>query len=116
MVEEMRGAVADLQNALKSLSKQPIQSTEPKTGDLVTSPPVVTLVEIVPLVTISSLLIEIAARTEKIAEAVEELAQKAEFKVESAEEMKRSKSSKGVREIDEENQEDKKTVMTLQKV
>lgn len=102
MVEEMRSAVEDLQNALKSLSKQ-------STGDLITS---TTVVEIVPLVTISSLLIEIAARTEKIAEAVEGLAEKAEFKVESAEEMKKSQSSKAVRESDEED----KTVMILQRV
>ncbi|KAL8494868.1 hypothetical protein ACS0TY_019149 [Phlomoides rotata] len=99
MVEEMRSAVEDLQNALKSLSKQPIQSMEPKTGDVVTSSTVVTLVEIVPLVTISSLLIEIAARTEKIAEAVERLAEKAEYKVESAEEMKKNQSLKAERKL-----------------
>ncbi|KAK4418492.1 Aluminum-activated malate transporter 10 [Sesamum alatum] len=77
MVEEMRNAVEELENALKSLSKQQIASTETKTGDSVNdigegngSPAVVTLAEIVPLVTLTSLLIEIAARTEKTAEAV----------------------------------------------
>lgn len=122
MVEEVRSAVQELQNALKSLSKQPIQSTEPKTRDLVNgvgegnaSPTVVTLVEIVPLVTVSSLLIEIAARTEKVVEAVNGLAEKAEFRVESAEETKKSHNSKVVRQIGRENEEDN-TMMILQKV
>ncbi|KAI3444383.1 hypothetical protein Pfo_001048 [Paulownia fortunei] len=122
MLEEMRDAVQELQNALKSLSKQPTESTEPKTGDSDNgmgegnaSPTVVTLVEIVPLVTLSSLLIDIAARTEKIAEAVNGLANKAEFKVESAEKTKKSQNPEALNQISRENEEDK-TMMTLQKV
>ncbi|XP_042049156.1 aluminum-activated malate transporter 10-like isoform X1 [Salvia splendens] len=84
MVEEMRNAVQELENALKSLSKQPILPAE-----------AVTLVEVVPLVTVSSLLIEIAARTEKLAGAVKGAAEKAEFEVETAEEAKTGQSSKG---------------------
>lgn len=81
MVEEMRSAVEELESALKSLSKQPILAAEG-----------VTLVEVVPLVTVSSLLIEIAARTEKLAVAVNGVAEKAEFEVETAEEAKKGQS------------------------
>ncbi|KAL0379368.1 UNVERIFIED_CONTAM: Aluminum-activated malate transporter 10 [Sesamum angustifolium] len=74
---------------------------------------VVTLAEIVPLVTVTSLLIEIAARTEKIAEAVNGLADKAEFRVESAEKTKKSQSQK-VKQISAKDEDDK-TMMTLEK-
>ncbi|KAG6427223.1 hypothetical protein SASPL_111465 [Salvia splendens] len=84
MAEEMRNAVEELENALKSLSKQPILAAEG-----------VTLVEVAPLVTVSSLLIEIAARTEKLAGAVNGVAEKAEFEVETAEEAKKGQSLKG---------------------
>ncbi|KAK4411531.1 Aluminum-activated malate transporter 10 [Sesamum angolense] len=75
---------------------------------------VVTLAEMVPLVTVTSLLIEIAARTEKIAEAVNGLADKAEFRVESAEKTKKSQSQK-VKQISAKDEDDK-TMMTLEKV
>ncbi|KAH6835688.1 aluminum activated malate transporter family protein [Perilla frutescens var. hirtella] len=108
MVEEMRSAVQELEGALKSLSKQPIQA---KIGEAAVTlqPIVVTLVEVVPLVTVSSLLIEIAARTEKLAGDVSELAEKAEFEAETAEEAKKAQNSKG-----QENEDDE--MMTLQKV
>lgn len=88
IVQEMNNAVQELQNALKYFSEQSTASlTVPKieesdngAGDAKAS---LALVQIVPLVTVSSLLMEIAARTEKIAEAVNSLANKAEFKVES---------------------------------
>ncbi|KAK6158917.1 hypothetical protein DH2020_006231 [Rehmannia glutinosa] len=124
MVEEMRNAVQQLQNALASLSKQSIETTERETGESVNgmgegnaipTVTVVTLVEIVPLVTVSSLLIDIAARTEKVVETVNGLAEKAEFRVESAEKMKKCQNSKAVNQISRENEDDK-TMMTLQKV
>lgn len=92
MVEEMRIAVKELEDALKSLSKQ-----QAGTGGDAPPPPmamVVTLVEVVPLVTVSSLLIEIASRTEKLAGAVNGVAEKAEFEVETAEQVKKGQSSK----------------------
>ncbi|XP_051147192.1 aluminum-activated malate transporter 10 [Andrographis paniculata] len=97
MVEEMRNAVRELQNALKSLSTQWMASTgemASDTGEEKASPRVVTLTKIVPLVTVASLLIEIAARTETVAQTVTGLADKAEFKVESAEETKKFQSQK----------------------
>lgn len=120
MVEEMRSSVQELHAAMRSLSKQQIESTEPKIGDLVNgtngSPIIVTLVDIVPLVTVSSLLIEIAARTEKIAETVNGLAKKAEFKDESAEKPKKSQNPKVVNQITSGENEEDKTMKTLQKV
>lgn len=116
MVEEMRSAVQELEDALKSLSKQPIQpAAGAKTGEM-PPPIVVTLVEVVPLVTVSSLLIEIAARTEKLAGAVNEVAEKAEFEVETAEEAKKGQNSRsGKGKVGQEN-EDNEMMMTLQKV
>ncbi|KAK4476324.1 hypothetical protein RD792_015469, partial [Penstemon davidsonii] len=103
MIEEMNSAVQQLQDAMKSLSKQPIASSV--TG-------IATIVEIVPLVTASSLLIEIVARTENIAKAVNGLAEKAEFRVESDTKTKESQNQKV---ITEEHKGDKKTMMTLEK-
>ncbi|KAL9176418.1 hypothetical protein ABFS82_02G177300 [Erythranthe guttata] len=119
LVEEMRSSVQELQNVLESLSKQPIQSTAPKneggTAEGNSSPIVVTLVQIVPLVTVSSLLMEIAARTEKIADAVNVLAEKAEFRSEKDEKPKKGQNPKAVDRNSGESEEDK-TMMTLQKV
>lgn len=83
-VEEMCNAVQEVQNALKALPKQPIESTVSKPedsgeskGEPNASPTIIPFVEIVPLVTLSALLIEIAARTEKIVKAVNGLVNKA---------------------------------------
>lgn len=79
-VEEMLDAVEEVQIALKALSKQPIGSKSEDygegKGESNASPTIVPFVELAPLVTLSSLLIEIAARTEKIVNAVNELATK----------------------------------------
>ncbi|XP_073309268.1 aluminum-activated malate transporter 10-like [Primulina huaijiensis] len=90
IVQEMNNAVEELQNALKSFSEQStasltvpeLEESDNGAGDTTASP---ALVQIVPLVTVASLLMEIAARTERIAEAVNSLANKAEFKVKSDE-------------------------------
>ncbi|KAL3630791.1 hypothetical protein CASFOL_023775 [Castilleja foliolosa] len=86
-VKEMKIAVQELQNAVASLSKQPIGSTKPGNGigkgNANPTGTAVTLVEIIPLVTVSSLLIDIAARIEKIVETVNGLAAKAEFRQEN---------------------------------
>ncbi|EYU38875.1 hypothetical protein MIMGU_mgv1a024507mg [Erythranthe guttata] len=77
IVEEMRSAVEELQIVLKSLITQPINaSTNINIGNEESdaSNTSMSLIEIAPLVTLSSLLIEIAARTEDIAKAVNELA------------------------------------------
>lgn len=81
IVEEMSNAVQEVQSALKALSEQPIVSTNGEysngNGEPDVAPPSIPFVEIAPLVTLSSLLIEIAGRTEEIAKAVNELANKA---------------------------------------
>ncbi|XP_075477731.1 LOW QUALITY PROTEIN: aluminum-activated malate transporter 10-like [Primulina tabacum] len=90
IVQEMNNAVEELQNALKSFSEQStasltvlkLEESDNGAGGTISSP---ALVQIAPLLTVSSLLMEIAARTEKIADAVNSLANKAEFKVESDE-------------------------------
>ncbi|KAG8391964.1 hypothetical protein BUALT_Bualt01G0242000 [Buddleja alternifolia] len=116
MIEEISNGVKELQNALESLSKQSIAPIVPKPGDSDNCPgegneipAVVTLVEIVPLVTLSALLMEIAARIERTAKTVNGLADKAEFRVESAEKSKKSQNGKVLNQGDE-------TMMTLQKV
>lgn len=81
MVNEMNDAVQELQGVLKSLSKQPIirDSKNGTGGGNKSSTTMVRVMEIVPIVSISTLLIEIAARIEKGVEAINELANKAEF-------------------------------------
>ncbi|KAL3536682.1 hypothetical protein ACH5RR_000048 [Cinchona calisaya] len=88
VVEEMNFSVEDLQNALKSLPNQSVSSPEvtaadscndTEEGEPNTKPQIVPLMEIVPLVTAASLLIEIAAKVEGIVEATNHLASRAEF-------------------------------------
>lgn len=90
-LDEMFNAVEEIQSALKVLSNQTIGATETKpqessdgNGESDACPVVIPFVAIVQLVTVSSLLIEIAARTENIVKTVNRLAEKAtssEFKV-----------------------------------
>lgn len=86
MIEEMNFLVQDLQNALKSLQNPSVSTTEVTaaasgsgTGEPNTKPHIIPLMEIVPLITAASLLIEIAARVEGIVEAITQLASQAEF-------------------------------------
>lgn len=116
MVHEMNNAVQELQGALKSLSEQPIigdskHSTEE--GD--ESSTIVPLMEIVPIVSMSTLLIEVASRIEKSVEAVNELANKAEFEEESTKKSKQSQNQQNPKQPSQGNQEDT-TMKTLQKV
>ncbi|XP_050376836.1 aluminum-activated malate transporter 10-like [Argentina anserina] len=82
LVGEMNNAVLELQNDLKSLptlfiNPQPLQGTDcpdkKNTG-------AVALMDILPLVTLASLLIKISTRIEGMVNAVEELAEMGEFK------------------------------------
>ncbi|GAV71133.1 ALMT domain-containing protein [Cephalotus follicularis] len=87
LVEEMNFAVQELQKTLKTLPNHHImrpplttQTTDDApSGGPITEPIVPTLIEILPLATLVSLLIENAARIEGIADAVDELAGLAEF-------------------------------------
>lgn len=82
-IEEMNDAVQDLQENLKSLScfliePKALEATvENENKEAILTVP---LVEVLPLVSFASLLIEIAGRIEGLVKAVEELANLAEFK------------------------------------
>ncbi|KAF5935284.1 hypothetical protein HYC85_026413 [Camellia sinensis] len=86
LVEEMNIAVEELRNDLKSLPglliSPPKSPENDKGGPILTtsSTTTVPLVEVIPLGTFASLLIEIAARVEAIVDTVEELERLAEFK------------------------------------
>ncbi|XP_058189683.1 aluminum-activated malate transporter 10-like [Rhododendron vialii] len=81
-VGEMNFSAQELQNALKSLPNPllfpPLSENDTK-GEATTKHSGVTLIDIVPLATAISLLIEIATRIERIADEVDELATLAEF-------------------------------------
>ncbi|KAK8636691.1 hypothetical protein V6N13_124431 [Hibiscus sabdariffa] len=74
LIGEMNGAVEELRNDLKSLSQLLDLSTSAENKEHETP-----LMEIIPVVTLASILIEIAVRTEAIVSSVEELAKLAEF-------------------------------------
>ena len=103
LVGQMNSSVQDLQNDLKSLPSllvtQPItpvpealNAQEKKIEQTSTTQPAsVPLMEIVPLVTLTSLLIEISSRIEGIVDAVEELADLAQFKPVDDEKIKKER-------------------------
>lgn len=84
LVGEMNNAVEDLQEALKSLPHLLPPTPTEATGKEQRPPPVstttVALIEVVPLVTVASLLIEIARRIEGVSGEVNKLAGFANFK------------------------------------
>ncbi|XP_058223664.1 aluminum-activated malate transporter 10-like [Rhododendron vialii] len=106
LVGEMNFAVQELQNALKSLPNQQLQIGA--TGEQTTTEFIVPLIDILPLATAIFLLIEIAARIKGIVDAVDELADLAEFKPEIDEQSKQSQSTS--------DKTDDVTMKALQKV
>lgn len=91
LVGEMNFAVQELQNALKSLPNQLLQIDAK--GEQTIKQFTVPLMEILPVATAISLLIEIALRIEGIVDAVDELADLAEFKPAIDEQSKQSQST-----------------------
>ncbi|XWS50140.1 hypothetical protein CRYUN_Cryun12cG0063200 [Craigia yunnanensis] len=84
LVGEMNSAVQELQNDLKSLSHLLNPSADPENKKLETScmeatTTTVPLMEIIPVVTLASIIIEIVVRIESLVDNVEELAKLAEF-------------------------------------
>ncbi|MBA0736775.1 hypothetical protein Gogos_010280 [Gossypium gossypioides] len=84
LAEEMKSAVQGLQNDLKTIPHLLNPSAIPGNKTLETAcseatTPTVTLMELVPVVTLASILIEISGRIEALVDAVEELAKLAEF-------------------------------------
>ncbi|MQM16231.1 hypothetical protein Taro_049185 [Colocasia esculenta] len=93
---EMNSAVEDLQSALRSLPYQPVasftsQASPPaatpveeagkeKVQPISPKPSVVVILEALPLATVASLLIEISARMECVADVVDTLSEQAKFK------------------------------------
>lgn len=108
-VGEMNSAVQELQNVMKSLQNQlvlsPLMENEASNndqGERITKQNMLPLIEILPVATVASLLIEIAARIEGIVDEVDELAVKAEFKINDK---KRSKQN----ELVNVNEQEKET-------
>ncbi|KDP25238.1 hypothetical protein JCGZ_20394 [Jatropha curcas] len=81
-IEEMNSAVEELQEAITSLSSlfSPPESKKPDEVDS-EAMDTIPLMEVIPVATFASLLIEVATRTKTIVKEVEELAKLAEFKV-----------------------------------
>ncbi|KAK8284062.1 hypothetical protein V6Z11_D08G128900 [Gossypium hirsutum] len=84
LAEEMKSAVQGLQNDLKTIPHLLNPSAIPGNKTLETAcseatTPTVTLMELVPVVTLASILIEISGRIEALVDAVEELAKLADF-------------------------------------
>ncbi|KAF2313503.1 hypothetical protein GH714_011284 [Hevea brasiliensis] len=115
LVEEMNGAVEELQEALKSLSEL---SNPPacKNTETVSSAAMETipLMEVMPVVTFTSLLIEISARIKGIVKAVEELAKVAAFKDAAQDKCKENQPNN---RLEQQGQtKDEETMKVLQRV
>ncbi|GAA0179525.1 hypothetical protein LIER_29987 [Lithospermum erythrorhizon] len=115
LIEDMNTAVQELQDSLKSFPNPSTISTENENVNQSTAETKpIHLMQIVPLLTTTSLLIEIAARIENLVEDVNDLAKKAEFKQES-EKQKSKRNNCHVQDPIEKNQ-DNVTVKTCQQV
>ncbi|KAF5192099.1 Aluminum-activated malate transporter [Thalictrum thalictroides] len=88
-IEDMKSAVEDLHDALKSLPSQ-LEVDEKKT-DPITQPTSIPLIEVLPLITASSLMVEITTRIERTIVVVNELASLAKFKPVKDKKTKQSK-------------------------
>lgn len=110
-VGEMNFSAQELQNALKSVPSPlllpPLQQNEAK-GEAAMKQSPVTLIDILPLATAISLLIEITTRIERIADEVDELATLAEFNPVSDEKSQQKQSKTDIT--------DNETMKALQKV
>ncbi|KAL8266655.1 hypothetical protein R6Q59_003999 [Mikania micrantha] len=105
-VEDMKNAVLEIQNDLKSLPDLLIQPHEQKDKNKAVSSDIIVmpLIEVIPLVSFASLLIEIASRIEEdMVKTVQELAESAKFK--QAEDEVKPKHNQTIDKIvsDEEN-------------
>ncbi|KAF8379978.1 hypothetical protein HHK36_027445 [Tetracentron sinense] len=119
LVGEMNSAVQDLQNALKSLPNLLISpqlpvlgATENEKRELTSTTTMIPLMEVIPLFTVATLLMEIAARIEGVVNAVDELADMAEFKPAADD---KNKQNQPTNKITSDNK-DQETMKALQKV
>ncbi|XP_074282462.1 aluminum-activated malate transporter 10-like [Silene latifolia] len=110
LVDEMNIEVEDLQNTLKSLSYQTVlpQETMDENHE---SPENASMLEVLSLGTLVTLLIEAVGRIEEIAEVVDELANKAEFKTQNEKKPQQKQSSQGTAtEMNSRNHEEMKAL------
>ena len=117
LVGEMNSAVQELQNDLKSLSHLLNPSADPENKKLETAcmeatTTTVPLMEIIPVVTLASIIIEISVRIESLVDAVEELAKLAEFPTRDD----KSKQSKMKDKIVSDEEKAEGTMKALQRV
>ncbi|KAK9105681.1 hypothetical protein Scep_022525 [Stephania cephalantha] len=81
LTEEMRIAAKELQHVLKSQPHQPIPSPSPQNFDFTSTLKNLRLIQVMPLLTVTSLLIEIATWVERSVDEVDELSRLANFKL-----------------------------------
>ncbi|MBA0763273.1 hypothetical protein Gotri_012748 [Gossypium trilobum] len=118
LAEEMKSAVQGLQNDFKTIPHLLNPSAIPGNKTLETAcseatTPTVTLMELVPVVTLASILIEISGRIEALVDAVEELAKLAEFGINDD----KSKHSKMTdKTVSDAKQQTEGTMKALQRV
>ncbi|KAM6557791.1 hypothetical protein CsatB_004810 [Cannabis sativa] len=133
LVEQMNTSVEELQNDLKSLpgvstplplplpenSTPKLEANDDDSSNVAASVPVsVPLMEIIPLVTLTSLLIEITVRIKSTVKSVEKLADLAHFQPMTDEKLKKSDNNKNKNKVIEKDQhkEEDETLRTLQRV
>ncbi|XP_043699790.1 aluminum-activated malate transporter 10-like [Telopea speciosissima] len=128
LIEEMKTALRDLKNALKSLpsiftppvsplpslSPSPLpkegQEEEEEIKEPISTPTIMPVVEVVPLITVASLLIEIVARIEGVVKAVKELAKLVDF------EPQMERPIQPINKPTSEDQQDQQNMKALQQV
>lgn len=121
LVGEMNSAVQEFQNDLKYFPTFSVPQSLPEAGNAQnkkTEPnskiaDSVPLMDIVPIVTLASLLIEIASRIEVVVEAVEELADLAQFKHVADD---KTEEHQPTNKVVPEQHIDEETMVTLQRV
>ncbi|KAJ6341605.1 hypothetical protein OIU78_009708 [Salix suchowensis] len=117
LVEEMSSAVQDLQNEIKSLPKllSPPEVLHPESKETDDTTSTIHLLDVIPVVTLASLMIEISSRIQAIVETVEELAELAEFKGEVLEKEKQNQPNIN-RIVASQLNDDQQTVKALERV
>ncbi|KAI3981900.1 hypothetical protein MKX01_041163 [Papaver californicum] len=124
LVGQMNSTVEDLQTTIKSLPTQFSPPTgleahdevKDKKDNPIISLIIVPFVDVIPLVTLSSLLVEITIRIEKIVEAVDELSMMADFSTENEKKKNQPKQNQTSPDSEIEKHGDQETMKALQMV
>ncbi|KAB5564649.1 hypothetical protein DKX38_004703 [Salix brachista] len=117
LVEEMSGAVQDLQNEIKSLPNllRPAELLLPKSKETEKTTSTIYLLEVIPVVILVSLLIETSSRIQDIVKTVEELVNAAEFKAEDDDKAKQNQANMS-RIVPSQQDDDRQTEKALERV